>query len=130
MAIYKIVDKQTISMMLRQKKTPGPNKGRCQDILLREGLNRFYETRRMTLSDRVARSLVSAKINHWLLFFFFIRESHGGSDFERHFVMKNCIKIFLNTLKAKKFFFFFFILKTDDLSTLSERHYEVKKVKK
>ena len=56
----------------------------------------------MTLSDRVARSLVSAKINHWLLFFFFfIRESHGGSDFERHFVMKNCIKIFLNTLNLK-----------------------------
>ena len=43
------------------------------------------------------------------------------SDFEKHFTMKNCDKTFLKIiLRLKK------LLKSDDVSTLTERHYQVK----
>ena len=50
--------------------------------------------------------------------FFFIRTR---SDFEKHLTIKNCDKTFLKIiLRLKK------LLKSDDVSTLAERHYQVK----
>ena len=43
------------------------------------------------------------------------------SDFEKHLTIKNCDKTFLKIiLRLKK------LLKSDDVSTSAERHYQVK----
>ena len=43
------------------------------------------------------------------------------SDFEKHFTIKNCDKTFLKIISRLKK-----LLKSDDVSTLAERHYQVK----
>ena len=64
-------------------------------------------------------------VNSQLNFVFFIPYVYiivrTRSDFEKHFTIKNCDKTFLKIiLRLKK------LLKSDDVSTLAECHYQVK----
>ena len=64
-------------------------------------------------------------VNSQLNFVFFVPYVYiivrTRSDFEKHFTIKNCDKTFLKIiLRLKK------LLKSDDVSTLAELHYQVK----
>ena len=64
-------------------------------------------------------------VNSQLNFVFFVPYVYiivrTRSDFEKHFTIKNCDKTFLKIiLRLKK------LLKSDDVSTSAERHYQVK----
>ena len=50
-----------------------------------------------------------------------LKKIRTRSDFEKHFTIKNCDKTFLKIISRLKK-----LLKSDDVSTLAERHYQVK----
>ena len=66
----------------------------------------------------VINIIISTIITSIIIINFIIRTR---SDFEKHFTIKNCDKTFLKIiLRLKK------LLKSDDVSTLAECHYQVK----